>query len=46
MPDDLIGAALSRAQDTDDVLIGSGALSSPGPHVRGCWAVDLVLGKR
>jgi hypothetical protein len=22
-----------------------GHLRSPGPHVRGCWAVDLVLGK-
>jgi hypothetical protein len=21
-------------------------LRSPGPHVRGCWAVDLVLGKK
>jgi hypothetical protein len=20
-------------------------LRSPGPHVRGCWAVDLLLGK-
>jgi hypothetical protein len=20
-------------------------LRSPGPHVRGCWAVDLCLGK-
>jgi hypothetical protein len=20
-------------------------LRAPGPHVRGCWAVDLVLGK-
>ena len=20
-------------------------LRGPGPHVRGCWAVDLVLGK-
>jgi hypothetical protein len=20
-------------------------LRSPGPHVRGCWAVDLILGK-
>jgi hypothetical protein len=19
---------------------------SPGPHVRGCWAVDLILGKQ
>ena len=22
-----------------------GHLRGPGPHVRGCWAVDLVLGK-
>ena len=22
-----------------------GHLRSPGPHVRGCWAVDLILGK-
>jgi hypothetical protein len=21
-------------------------LRSPGPHVRGCWALDLILGKR
>ena len=21
-------------------------LRSPGPHVRGCWSVDLVLGKK
>jgi hypothetical protein len=20
-------------------------LRSPGPHVRGCWAIDLILGK-
>jgi hypothetical protein len=20
-------------------------LRGPGPHVRGCWAVDLILGK-
>jgi hypothetical protein len=20
-------------------------LTSPGPHVRGCWAVDLILGQ-
>lgn len=20
-------------------------LRSPGPHVRGCWAIDLVLGR-
>ena len=22
-----------------------GHLRGPGPHVRGCWAVDLLLGK-
>jgi hypothetical protein len=29
--------------DSADVLTH---LRSPGPHVRGCWAVDLVLGKK
>src|SRR5262249_21006964 len=28
--------------DTDDILAH---LRGPGPHVRGCWALDLVLGK-
>jgi hypothetical protein len=28
--------------DSDDVL---GHCRGPGPHVRGCWVVDLVLGK-
>ena len=28
--------------DNDDVL---GHCRGPGPHVRGCWVVDLVLGK-
>jgi hypothetical protein len=28
--------------DDDDLL---GHCRGPGPHVRGCWAVDLVLGK-
>lgn len=28
--------------DTQDILTH---LRSPGPHVRGCWAVDLILGK-
>jgi hypothetical protein len=23
-----------------------GHMRAPGPHVRGCWAVDLVLGER
>lgn len=34
MPDELIRSALQRAQDTDDVLIGSGALGSVGEVVR------------
>jgi hypothetical protein len=29
--------------DSAEVL---GHLRSEGPHVRGCWALDLVLGKR
>jgi hypothetical protein len=28
--------------DTDDIL---SHCRGPGPHVRGCWVVDLVLGK-
>jgi hypothetical protein len=28
--------------DNDDIL---GHCRGPGPHVRGCWALDLVLGK-
>jgi hypothetical protein len=28
--------------DNTDLL---GHLRSPGPHVRGCWAIDLILGK-
>jgi hypothetical protein len=34
---------LEEAGYTDaDVL---GHLREPGPHVRGCWAVDICLGK-
>jgi hypothetical protein len=29
--------------DQADLL---GHLRGPGPHVRGCWAVDLILGKQ
>lgn len=29
----------------DPAAIGSGWRKLSGPHVRGCWAVDLVLGK-
>jgi hypothetical protein len=28
--------------DSDDIL---DHCRGPGPHVRGCWVVDLVLGK-
>jgi hypothetical protein len=35
--------ALEDAGCSDGDLLGH--LRSPGPHVRGCWAVDLVLGK-
>jgi hypothetical protein len=35
--------ALEDAGCTDAELLGH--LRSPGPHVRGCWALDLVLGK-
>ena len=28
--------------DSADIL---GHCRGPGPHVRGCWVVDLVLGK-
>jgi hypothetical protein len=35
--------ALEDAGCTDAELLGH--LRGPGPHVRGCWALDLVLGK-
>ena len=39
----VVADALEEAGCTDAELLGH--LRSPGPHVRGCWAVDLVLGK-
>jgi hypothetical protein len=39
----LLADALEDAGCTDAELLGH--LRSPGPHVRGCWALDLVLGK-
>jgi hypothetical protein len=39
----LLADALEDAGCSDTELLGH--LRSPGPHVRGCWAVDLVLGK-
>ncbi len=39
----VLADALEDAGSTDAELLGH--LRGPGPHVRGCWAVDLVLGK-
>jgi hypothetical protein len=39
----VLADALEEAGCTDpDLLIH---LRGPGPHVRGCWALDLLLGK-
>ena len=35
--------ALERAGCTDADILGH--CRGPGPHVRGCWVVDLILGK-
>jgi hypothetical protein len=39
----ILADALEDAGCTDADLLGH--CRSPGPHVRGCWAVDLLLGK-
>jgi hypothetical protein len=40
----LLADALQDAgRDSDEVL---GHCRGPGPHGRGCWVVDLVLGKQ
>jgi hypothetical protein len=39
----VLADALEDAGCTDPELLGH--LRSPGPHARGCWAVDLLLGK-
>lgn len=39
----VLADSLEEAGCIDDTLLGH--LRSAGPHVRGCWAVDLVLGK-
>jgi hypothetical protein len=39
----ILADALQDAScDSDDIL---GHCRGPGPHVRGCWVVDLILGK-
>jgi hypothetical protein len=40
----ILADALEDASCNDAELLGH--LRSPGPHVRGCWALDLLLGKR
>jgi hypothetical protein len=39
----ILADALEDAGCADADLLGH--LRDPGPHVRGCWAVDLILGK-
>ena len=39
----VLSDALEEAGCADADLLSH--LRSPGPHVRGCWAVDLILGK-
>jgi hypothetical protein len=39
----ILGDALEEAGVTDQEVLGH--LRGPGPHCRGCWVVDLVLGK-
>jgi hypothetical protein len=39
----VLADALEDAGCADPELLGH--LRGPGPHVRGCWAVDLILGK-
>jgi hypothetical protein len=40
----VLADALEEAGCTDQAVLEH--LRGPGPHVRGCWAVDLVLGKQ
>jgi hypothetical protein len=39
----ILADALEDAGCTDDALLDH--CRGPGPHVRGCWVVDLILGK-
>ena len=39
----VLSDALEEAGCPDETLLAH--LRSPGPHVRGCWVLDLVLGK-
>jgi hypothetical protein len=39
----ILADALEEAGGTDAALLGH--CRAPGPHVRGCWVIDLLLGK-
>jgi hypothetical protein len=39
----VLADALEEAGCTDQTVLDH--LRGPGPHVRGCWVVDLILGK-
>jgi hypothetical protein len=39
----VLADALEEAGCTDPAILGH--LRGPGTHVRGCWAVDLLVGK-
>ncbi len=39
----VLSDALEELGCEDDALLAH--LRSPGPHVRGCWALDLIIGK-
>lgn len=39
----ILSDALEEAGCTDEAILSH--LRSPAPHVRGCWALDLILGK-
>jgi hypothetical protein len=39
----ILGDALEEAGCTNQDILSH--CRGPGPHVRGCWVVDLVLGK-
>jgi hypothetical protein len=39
----ILADALMDAGCTDDVILGH--CRGPGPHIRGCWVVDLAFGK-
>jgi hypothetical protein len=40
----ILADALEDASCTDRAILDH--CRGPGPHVRGCWAVDLLLGKQ